>query len=66
MTDNTRTALLTRVELLEREIEEIKRRLLASAKPEPVSLRGIWKGINISDEDIEAAKRSIFRDLDDI
>ena len=51
---------------LEKSIREL-RMLFLTAKPpaericrHPVSLEGIWAGTNITDEDIEAAKRSMF------
>ena len=51
---------------LEESIREL-RMLLLTAKPleericrHPVSLEGIWAGADITDEDIEAAKRSMF------
>ena len=51
---------------LEKGIREL-RMLFLTAKPpvericrHPVSLEGIWAGANITDEDIEAAKRSMF------
>ena len=51
---------------LEESIREL-RMLFLAAKPSkericrhPVSLEGIWAGADITDEDIEAAKRSMF------
>ena len=51
---------------LEKSIREL-RMLFLTAKPSaericrhPVSLEGIWAGANITDEDIEAAKHSMF------
>jgi len=51
---------------LEKSIREL-RMFFLTTKPlaertcrHPVSLEGIWAGANITDEDIEAAKRSMF------
>jgi hypothetical protein len=51
---------------LEKGIQELKALLQASRFSEeivcchPVSLKGIWAGADITDEDIEAARRSMF------
>jgi len=63
-TEGSRSTILERLEALQREIEDIKKMIKAEQKP--TTLRGILKGINISDEDIEQAKRSWDRELDDI
>ena len=55
-----------RVRALEREVKDLKR--LVSGKPPRAgkSLYGILKGLEVSDEDIEEAKRSLFKGaLDD-
>ena len=53
-----------KVKELEREIWKIKIALLRSGrikKPkEPISLEGIWEGIEVTEEDIERAKKSLF------
>ena len=51
---------------LEKSIRELRMLLLTTELPaericrHPVSLEGIWAGANITDEDIEAAKHSMF------
>lgn len=51
---------------LEKSIRELRMLFVTAKSPEericrhPVSLEGIWAGANITDEDIEAAKRSLF------
>lgn len=51
---------------LEKSIRELRMLFVTAKSPEericrhPVSLEGIWAGANITDEDIEAAKRSTF------
>ena len=53
-----------KVKELEREIWEIKIALLKSGRikrfKKPISLEGIWEGIEITEEDIERAKKSLF------
>jgi hypothetical protein len=62
----TNTALLTRIELLEKEIAEIKKKLISDDSPPTASLRGVWSDIDVSEEDIDAAKKSLFGKLDDV
>ena len=53
-----------KVKELEREIWKIKVTLLRSGSikrsKKPISLEGIWKGVEITEEDIERAKKSLF------
>jgi len=53
-----------KVKELEREIWKIKITLLRSGRikrsKKPISLEGIWEGIEITEEDIERAKKSLF------
>ncbi len=53
-----------KVKKLEREIWKIKVTLLRSGSikrsKKPISLEGIWKGVEITEEDIERAKKSLF------
>ena len=44
----------------QKELDELKN-LVAKGKGEIISLQGIWEGANITDEDIEEAKRSLVR-----
>ena len=66
MTNEQKSALLIRIEILEREIASIKAKLTAEGAKPPVKLEGLWSDIEVSDEDIEEAKHSLFRDIDDI
>jgi len=56
--------LYDKVKKLEREIEEIKLILLKSGKikraEKPISLEGIWEGIEVTEEDIKSSKKSLF------
>jgi len=53
-----------RVKELEREIWKIKVALLRSGRikrsKKPISLEGIWEGVEVTEEDIERAKKSLF------
>ena len=51
-------SLVDKINLIEKVTPEIKRKL--SIKPKPrVSLRGLWRGSNISDEDIIEVRKEI-------
>lgn len=55
--DGKTAYILVRLEAIQREIEE-----MLKAEPKPTkSLKGILKGMKVTDEDIEAAKRSLFK-----
>jgi hypothetical protein len=58
----TDTYLVKRIEMLQEELESLKRAVLKKGKKKPVIVRGIWKGIDFSDEEIEEAKRSWFKE----
>jgi hypothetical protein len=64
--NSQKTALLTRIEILEQEIAEIKAKLLSEETRPVVKLEGLWEDIEVTDEDFEDAKRSLFPELDDI
>jgi len=53
-----------KVKELEREIWKIKIALLRSGRikmsKEPISLEGIWEGVEVTEEDIERVKKSLF------
>jgi hypothetical protein len=56
--------VLTSLDNIEREIRDLKR--LLGEKPEVRrSLRGIWRGMQITDEDIEEAKHSWMKKIDE-
>ena len=60
------TALLTRIELLEGELAAIKKKLSSQSQPHALKLEGIWRCVDFTDEDFEAAKRSLFGRADDV
>jgi hypothetical protein len=63
--NDSKSVLLTRIELIEKELAEIKDKLVREDRPQRLTLRGIWKDIDVTDEDIEDAKRSLFPDRND-
>ena len=52
--------IVRRIEMIEEDLEQLKR-FVSGGQEKTISLRGIWEGAGISDEDIEEAKRSLFR-----
>ena len=55
-----RSLILAKIERIEGELQEVKR-MVAEDGGENVNLEGIWEGVDISDEEIEEAKRSLFK-----
>lgn len=51
--------IVQELEKIESEIHNLKVKLKAQSKP--LKLEGIWKGIEISEEDIDEAKKSLFK-----
>ena len=54
--------IVQRIEMIQEELEQL-RKLLVEEEPSGVSLRGIWKGVDITNEEIEEAKRSLFKGI---
>ncbi len=52
----TDTYILKRIEFMQEELERLKRTVLKTGSQTSVSLRGIWKGVDFSEEEIEEAK----------
>lgn len=50
-----------RLDLIERELAEIKATLSSSRNLKVVKLKGLWKGLKVDDKDVEAAKKSLFK-----
>jgi hypothetical protein len=55
--NSSKHIVLTSLDNIEREIRDLKR-LLGDKPGARRSLRGIWRGMQISDQDIEEAKHS--------
>jgi hypothetical protein len=49
------------LDAIERELAEIKAALSSSRNLKVVKLKGLWKGLKVDDEDMEAAKKSLFK-----
>ena len=58
-----RSLILAKIERIEEELQEVKR-MVAEDGGENVNLEGIWEGVDISDEEIEEAKRSLSSGID--
>ena len=58
----TEAYVLKRIEMMEQELERLKKAFLKKGKGEVISLRGIWEGVDVSDAEIEEAKRSLFKE----
>lgn len=54
----TETYLIKRIEMMQEELESLKRTVLKKGVKRPVKIRGIWKGTDFSEEEIEEAKSS--------
>ncbi len=52
----TDTYLVKRIEMLQEELESLKKTVLNKNRKKPGQLRGIWKGADFSDEEIEKVK----------
>ncbi|MDI6803584.1 MAG: hypothetical protein QME58_07030 [Bacteroidota bacterium] len=51
--------IVQELEKIESEIHNLKVKI--KAQPKPIKLEGIWKGLEITEEDIENAKKSLFK-----
>ena len=65
MSSITETQIYEKLKLLEREISKMKIALLKKemekkTAKKPVSLEGIWEGVEITEEDIKASQKSLF------
>ena len=55
--------IVKRIEMIEGDLEQLKK-FVSTDGGKAVSLLGVWRGLDIPDEDIEEAKRSLFKDVD--
>ncbi|MBI4333802.1 MAG: hypothetical protein HY673_21280 [Chloroflexi bacterium] len=58
----TESYILKRIEILQEELERLKKAVAQRPAENPVSLQGIWKGVHFTDEEIEEAKKSWVRE----
>ncbi len=61
---STTSIVLQSLNNIQREIEDL-RNLLGEKPIVRRSLRGLWRGVEISDDDIDEAKRSWMKNVDD-
>ncbi len=54
-----------RLDAIERELAEIKIGLSSPQSPRVIKLKGLWKGLRVSKQDIAKAKRSLFKNASD-
>ena len=52
--------VLARIEAIQQDLDHL-RNYMENPKRK-VKLKGLWKGTNVSEEDIEEAKRAVFKD----
>jgi hypothetical protein len=58
----------TRLKLIQEELQRLREHLERPKKKKATKIEGLWKGINITEENTEEAKRSLFkgvRELDE-
>lgn len=62
-TMSTETHVIKRIEMMQKELEDLKNKVLKKGSSEIVSLRGIWEGVDFPDEEIEEAKHSWLKEF---
>jgi len=50
-----------RLDVIEKELAEIKAALSSSRNLKVMKLKGLWKRLKVDDRDVEAAKKSLFK-----
>jgi ribosome-binding ATPase YchF (GTP1/OBG family) len=59
----TNEYVVARIQAIQQELEELKKAIAFSGdSPKKTKLKGLWKGLNINEEDIEEAKQALFKD----
>lgn len=61
--NNQNTATQEKIEELEKEILKLKKGGIFEFPPKIISLKGILKGIKITEEEINNAKKSLFKEI---
>ena len=56
----TNEYILARIQAIQQDLEELKNHI--KAPRHRIKLKGLWKGISVSEEEIRDAKRAVFRD----
>ena len=57
------TVAIQKLEKIDGEIHNLK--AILKSKQEPLKLAGLWEDINITEQDIEEAKHSLFKATED-
>ncbi len=58
----TEAYLVKRIEMLQEELESLKQTFLKKGGHKTAQIRGMWKGVHFSNEEIEEAKSSWLKD----
>ncbi len=56
--------VLARIQAIQKELEELRKTVAhqLQGSRQKTQLKGLWKGIEVTEEDIKSAQRGIFRD----
>ena len=56
--------VVTRMRVIQKELEELQKVAARQLQPskKKVKIKGLWKGVCVSDEELQEAKRAIFKD----
>ncbi len=57
--------ILLRIKSIQRELDELRKileRKVEGKPPRQIKLEGLWAGLEVTDEELEEAKREVFRD----
>ena len=54
--------LIKRIEMLQEELDSLKKTILSKTSERKVSLKGLWNGINIPETEIDRVKTSWFKE----
>jgi hypothetical protein len=54
---------IEKLDKLESEFLKLKKENIGKSLSVPISLKGVWKGIKVSEKDIAEAKKSLFRGM---
>jgi len=60
--ENQTGYLINRIEALEKELALLKSFVKKREQKRIIKLEGLWKGIEITEEDIEEAKKALFKE----
>jgi hypothetical protein len=59
--ENQTGYLINRIEVLEKEIALLKSFVKKIEQKRTIKLEGLWKGVEITEEDIDEAKKALFK-----